>query len=309
MDVAPEVAEALARGGAVVALESTIISHGMPYPQNVEVAKAVEDIVRSLGATPATIAVLGGRIKVGLAGGDLERLGKLGPRCAKVSRRDLAHCVGRGEDGATTVSGTLAVCEMAGIKVFVTGGIGGVHRGGERSMDVSADLVELGDCGGCAVVCAGVKSLLDIKRTLEVLETQGVTVATVGKPGSDFPAFFTAHSGCPSPLHVSGPEEAARVLRAGLDMKLRNGALFAVPIPEKDAAEGAVVEAAIRQALAEADQKGVDGRDVTPFLLKRINEITGGDSLKANIALIKNNARFGAQMAVHLAQLTRKAKM
>eukprot|EP01065_Artemidia_motanka_P051896 TRINITY_DN9228_c0_g1_i1.p2 TRINITY_DN9228_c0_g1~~TRINITY_DN9228_c0_g1_i1.p2 ORF type:complete len:332 (+),score=96.10 TRINITY_DN9228_c0_g1_i1:60-1055(+) len=298
----PEVEQALARGFPVVALESTIISHGMPYPQNVETAKRVEAEVRKGGAVPATIAVLGGRIRVGLSHDDLETLGKLGPKVTKCSRRDLAFVLAKSGNGATTVSATALIAQLAGIEVFVTGGCGGVHRGGEDSMDVSADLMELGNTR-VAVVCAGVKSILDIPRTLEVLETQGVPVCTLGS--REFPAFFTAHSGVASPMVASTAQEMGEMVHHQRQLGLRGGILFAVPIPESEQAGAEPVQRATDQALAEAQSQGVAGRDITPFLLKRINEITSGESLTANIALVLNNARVGAAIAVEASRLRR----
>eukprot|EP00756_Hemistasia_phaeocysticola_P055800 Hpha_TRINITY_DN31783_c0_g1::TRINITY_DN31783_c0_g1_i1::g.116341::m.116341/K16329/psuG; pseudouridylate synthase len=300
MKVNPEVAAALAEGRAVVALESTIISHGMPYPQNVETARRVENVVRDGGAVPATIAVLGGVIRVGLSADELETLGRLGKKVTKCSRRDLAFVLAHGGDGATTVSATSLIAEMAGIEVFVTGGCGGVHRGGQDSMDISADLTELGNTR-VAVVCAGVKSILDIPRTLEYLETQGVPVVTLGN--QEFPAFFTAHSGQDSPMVAKNPEEMARMVHFQREMGLRGGLLFAVPIPEDQAAGAAHIQKATLDALAEADQKGIAGKEITPFLLLRIAELTKGESLAANIALVLNNAKVGASIAVEASRL------
>jgi len=292
------VSSALACGAPVVALESTIISHGMPYPANVETALAVEAEVRRFGATPATVALSGGRIHVGLSGELLEALARAGPDARKASRRDLASVLAGGGLGATTVAGTMIAADAAGIPVFATGGIGGVHRGGEVTLDVSADLAELGRTP-VAVVCAGVKSLLDIGRTLEVLETQGVPVVTLG--GGEFPAFFSARSGVRSPDAVASPAAAAALLAASRALRLRNGAVIAVPPPAT--LEGDAAEAAIQTALLEAAAAGVSGRDVTPFLLRRVAELTGGASLAANIALIKRNAGVAAEIAVELARL------
>lgn len=297
--VTREVAAALAAGEPVVALESTIISHGMPYPQNLETARAVESVVRSAGAVPATVAVLNGVCCIGLDDDELEMFAKAGPkRVAKASRRDLAAVVARRGHGATTVSSTMLLSRLAGIDVFVTGGIGGVHRGAEDSMDVSADLTELGRTPVC-VVCAGVKSILDIRRTLEVLETQGVAVVALGT--DEFPAFFTRSSGCASPLRADSAAQVAALLHAGSTLGLESGTLVAVPIPAEAEAEAGPVQAAIDQALAEVAEKGVLGRDVTPYVLGRVNELTQGSSLAANIALIRNNAAHGAAIAVELA--------
>ena len=300
--VAPEVAAALREGRAVVALESTIISHGMPYPANLETARAVEAAVRRGGAVPATIAVVGGECCVGLNDAQLERLARGGTAVAKVSRRDLALVAARGADGATTVSATMLLAARAGIRVFVTGGIGGVHRGGEASMDVSADLTELARTP-VVVVCAGAKSVLDIPRTLEVLETNGVPVAGFGV--DELPAFFTRRSGVRAPCRVDSAREAAAMAKASLDLALGGGAVIAVPIPPEHEAAGAEVEAAIGEALAEAERRGVAGAAVTPFLLERIRETTGGRSLAANVALVLNNAAVGAAIAVELAALER----
>ena len=300
--VRADVRDAIANNRPVVALESTIISHGMPYPKNLEVARAVEAVVRDAGALPCTIAVLDGVCICGLSDDELERFAQLGDAGAvgKVSRRDLAHAVARGAHGGTTVSSTMLLAHAAGIGVFVTGGIGGVHRGGEASMDVSADLVELGRTP-VLVVSAGVKSILDIPRTLEYLETQGVAVLALG--ADEFPAFFSRTSGCAAPLRVDSAAEAAAVAAAQRRLGLASGMLVGVPIPEAAEAEGARVQGAIDAALAEADGAGVRGRDVTPFLLKRVNELTDGASLAANIALIKNNALAGAQIAVALSAM------
>lgn len=296
----PEVKQALHNGGPVVALESTIISHGMPYPENVQTAKRVETAVRDNGATPATIAILDGVICVGLDDAQLDLLGRLGPKVRKCSRRDMALVVAERGNGATTVAGTMLVAHMVGIPVFVTGGIGGVHRHGESTMDVSADLTELGRTP-VAVVCAGAKSILDLPRTLEFLETQGVTV--VGYRTDEFPAFFTPHSGESTSCRLNTPLDCAKLIRSNLDLNLGSGIVIAVPIPDRDAAEAAPIETAIQQSLSEADAKKIKGKDVTPFLLRRINEITGGKSLRSNIALVLNNAKIGAQIAMELAKL------
>ncbi|KAJ3042935.1 hypothetical protein HDV00_006242 [Rhizophlyctis rosea] len=273
----------------------------MPYPENLEMALSVEDIVKSEGCTPATIAVLNGRVKVGLSIGDLELLAKVGMKARKASRRDLPLVLAQGGYGATTVSGTMVVAHRAGIKVFVTGGIGGVHRGGQESMDVSADLTELGRTP-VAVVCAGVKAILDIERTLEYLETQGVTVVSYG--GSDeFPAFYVPSSGFKSMANLSTPDECASLIKANMDLQLESGTVIAVPIPTDDAVIDPVkLEAAISDAVGEASKKGVKGKDITPFLLDRIKRLTGGQSLAANIALVKNNARVGSRIALSLSR-------
>ncbi|KXZ50302.1 hypothetical protein GPECTOR_17g941 [Gonium pectorale] len=303
--VSPEVQAALAEGRPVVALESTIISHGMPWPDNLATALEVEGVVRDSGATPATIAIIEGVPHIGMQRAQLEHIARRGTAVQKVSRRDLPVVIAKRLDGATTVSATAALAALAGIQVFVTGGIGGVHRGGEATMDVSADLTELGRTP-VAVVCAGAKSILDIPRTLEVLETLGVPVAAYGT--DEFPAFFTPRSGCQAPARVDSPKEAAALLDAGRRLGLGGGMLLAVPIPADAAAEGAEVEAAISTALREAEERGVKGNQLTPFLLERVRTLTGGRSLAANIRLVKNNAAVGSALATELATLQRAAQ-
>lgn len=298
--ISPEVSDALSRGAPVVALESTIICHGMPYPQNVETAKEIEAIVRENGAVPATIAILDGVPCVGLSIEELEKLAKLGALVRKTARRDIAAVVATGGNGATTVSATMLFASVVGISVFVTGGIGGVHRLGEQTMDVSSDLTELGRTP-VAVVSAGAKSILDIRRTLEYLETQGVCVAAYRT--NEFPAFFTETSGCKVPCRVDSPKDAARLIDASMKLKLGTGVLIAVPIPKEHSASGRFVESAIQRALMEAKEKNIAGSAETPFVLSRVNELTGGASLAANIALVKNNATVGSKIAVCLAQL------
>ncbi|XP_010241761.1 PREDICTED: uncharacterized protein LOC104586286 isoform X1 [Nelumbo nucifera] len=300
LKISPDVSEALSRGNAVVALESTIISHGMPYPQNLQTAKEVESIVRENGAIPATIAILDGVPCIGLNDEELERLANLGTRAQKTARRDIAHVVATRGNGATTVSSTMFFASMVGIPVFVTGGIGGVHRHGESTMDISSDLTELGRTP-VAVISAGVKSILDIPRTLEYLETQGVTVAAYKT--HEFPSFFTETSGCKVPCRVNSPEDCARLIDANLKLGLGSGILIAVPIPKEHAASGSLIEIAIQKALKEARDNNVTGNAETPFLLARVNELTGGASLAANIALVKHNAFVGAKIAVALAYL------
>ena len=297
--VHPEVRDALAAGRAVVALESTIISHGMPYPANLECARACEAAVRANGAVPATIAVINGVPRVGLDDAALDHLARAGHSCTKTSRRDLAAVVARGADGATTVAGTMVLAHMAGIEVFATGGIGGVHRGAETSMDISADLTELGRTP-IAVVCAGVKSILDIGLTLEYLETQGVAVATIGS--AVFPSFFTVNSGFASPTTLADPAAAAAQLHAAAQLGLQSGTLFALPNPSPPEDEEAL-EAAVATALAECESAGVSGKDVTPFLLARVTELTGGDSLASNVELVLNNSAVAARIAVALSEL------
>lgn len=292
-----EVKQALLRGAPVVALESTIISHGMPYPQNFETARSVEKVVRENGAVPATIAVLGGKIHVGLETSQLEKLAKLGRKCRKCSRRDLPFVVAEKADGATTVASTMYIAHLAGISVFVTGGIGGVHRGVEQTWDISADLTELGRCP-VAVVCAGVKSILDIPRTLECLETNGVMVVSVGT--DKFPAFFTPDSGLNAPFRIDTPQQGANLIHANDKLGLNSGMVFAVPVPKEEAAKARVVQKAINTALKEVKSKNIQGRDVTPYILQRVNELSKGQSLAANIALVLNNAKFGSKLAVEL---------
>ncbi|GGR54016.1 pseudouridine-5'-phosphate glycosidase [Deinococcus seoulensis] len=299
LDIHPEVASALAAGRAVVALESTIISHGMPFPQNVEMARGVEDVVRAHGAVPATIAVLGGRLKVGLTPEELHLLAT-DKGVEKISTRDLPVTVALGKHGATTVASTMRVAALAGIRVFATGGTGGVHRGAERSMDVSADLLELAQTDVC-VVSAGVKSILDIGLTLEVLETHGIPALTLGS--EEFPAFYSRQSGFKAPLTVATPEEAARVLKAKWDLGVSGGVMLANPIPEDAEIPAGEINPQIEQALRDMDALGLTGKDTTPYLLGRMVEITGGRSLQANIALVRHNAMVAAQVAVAYAQL------
>ncbi|XP_061494774.1 uncharacterized protein LOC133390349 isoform X1 [Rhineura floridana] len=300
--VHPYVKEALDSGKPVVALESTIITHGMPYPQNLSVAREVEEIIRANGSVPATIGILSGRIHVGLQNEQLEILAK-SKIVMKVSRRDFPYILSQGLSGGTTVAGTMTVAHKARIPVFVTGGIGGVHRGGEKTLDVSADLTELGRTP-VAVISAGVKSILDIGRTLEYLETQGVCVATFGE-SREFPAFFSSQSGFQAPYHVRDEEDAAQLIARSLTLQLGSGVLIAVPCPEDQAASGHLIEEAIQQALSEAREQGITGKELTPFLLQRLNELTSGESLKSNIALMKNNARVGSRIAVALNKIQR----
>ncbi|WP_073049789.1 pseudouridine-5'-phosphate glycosidase [Dethiosulfatibacter aminovorans] len=299
VDVLPEVEEALASGKAVVALESTIISHGMPYPRNVETAKNVEDIIREEGAVPATIGIIGGRIKIGLTGDELEFMGRQ-EDILKVSRRDLPVVVSKKMNGATTVATTMICAAMGGIKVFVTGGIGGVHKGAQETFDISADLTELANTD-VAVVCAGVKSILDIGLTLEYLETQGVPVLAY-KTG-EFPAFYTAKSGFMADYRIDSPADMAGVMKAKWDLGLKGGLVLGNPVPEDLGMDEAVINEAISKALKEAEELGVKGKETTPFLLSRIKDITGGDSLDSNIELVYNNARVGARIALEFAKL------
>ncbi len=300
LDVAPEVAEALRNNKPVVALESTIISHGMPYPQNVETALKVEEIIRENGAVPATIAIIGGRLKAGLSPAEIEHLGKAGTAVAKASRRDLAVLCARGLDGATTVTTTMIIAHMAGIRVFATGGIGGVHRGAETTMDISADLEELGQTP-VMVVCAGAKSILDLGLTLEYLETHGVPV--IGYGTRELPAFYTRKSGFAVDYEIDSPAELAAAFHASLEMGLRSGMLVTNPIPEEYSMDPAVINKAIDDAVAEARARGIHGKETTPFLLAKIKDLTGGDSLASNIQLVFNNARLAARTAVELCKL------
>ena len=297
LDVSPEVAEALRLGRPVVALESTIISHGMPYPQNVETALAVEDIIRANGAVPATCCIIGGRLKAGCTKEQIEYLGREGTRITKASRRDLAVLAARGMDGATTVTTTMIIAHMAGIRVFATGGIGGVHRGAETTMDISADLEELAHTP-VMVICAGAKSILDLGLTLEYLETHGVTVLGYGT--EELPAFYTRRSGFRVDYRVDTPEELAKIFRTGLDLGLGSGMLVTNPIPEEYSMDPAVINAAIDEAIESANALGIHGKETTPFLLAKVVELTGGDSLESNIQLVLNNARLAARTAALL---------
>ena len=294
LDIHPEVAAALAEGKPVVALESTIISHGMPYPQNVETALNVERIVRENGAVPATIAVIGGRLKAGLTPSEIEYFGKKGQAIAKASRRDLAVLCARGEDGATTVTTTMIIAHMAGIKIFATGGIGGVHRGAQTTMDISADLEELGQTP-VMVVCAGAKSILDLGLTLEYLETKGVPV--IGYGTEELPAFYTRSSGFRVDYRMDTPQELAKAFKTQNNLGFPGGMLVTNPIPEEYAMPLDTINAAIDRALAECSEKGIHGKQTTPFLLARVSELTGGNSLASNIQLVYNNAKVAAQTA------------
>ena len=297
LDVSPEVAEALRLGKPVVALESTIISHGMPYPQNVETALKVEAVIRENGAVPATVAIIGGRLKAGLSADEIEYLGKKGRGVIKASRRDLPVLVARGADGATTVTTTMMIAAMAGIRVFATGGIGGVHRGAETTMDISADLEELAKTQ-VMVICAGAKSILDLGLTLEYLETKGVTV--IGYGTDELPAFYTRRSGLTVDYRMDTPQEIADAFRVKMEAGLEGGMLVTNPVPVEYSMDPEVIDAAISQALSEAAEKGIRGKEITPFLLARIKDITGGDSLSSNIQLVLNNARLAAAVAACL---------
>ena len=295
--ISPAVKAALMAGEPVVALESTIISHGMPYPQNVETALKVEETVREAGAVPATIAVIGGQLKAGLTAAEIEYLGKQGPAVTKTSRRDLPVLVARGADGACTVATTMIIAHLAGIRVFATGGIGGVHRGAETTMDISADLEELGRTP-VLVVCAGAKAILDLGLTLEYLETKGVPV--IGYGTEELPAFYTRTSGFRVDYRLDTPEEIAAAFRAQQEMGLGGGMLVTNPIPEAYSMDPARINAAIDQAVADARRLGIHGKETTPYLLARVKDLTGGDSLSANIQLVLNNARLAAHIAKSL---------
>uniref|UniRef100_A0A8B9MEY5 Pseudouridine-5'-phosphate glycosidase n=1 Tax=Accipiter nisus TaxID=211598 RepID=A0A8B9MEY5_9AVES len=298
--IQPSVQEALMEGRPVVALESTIITHGMTYPQNLSMAREVEEIVTTNGAVPATVGILRGQIHVGLTDEELEFLAS-SKNVVKVSRRDLPYVLSQGLSGGTTVSGTMIAAHKAGIPVFVTGGIGGVHRGGENTLDVSADLTELGRTP-VAVVSAGVKSILDIGRTLEYLETQGVCVAAFGE-SREFPAFFSRQSGFQAPYHVRDEEEAAELIASALGLGLSSGVLIAVPCPQERAASGQVIEEAIQQALSKARSKGITGKELTPFILQMLNELTDGKSLDSSILLLKAGGWGGGSTPVYFIYL------
>ncbi|MCM3086784.1 pseudouridine-5'-phosphate glycosidase [Bhargavaea ginsengi] len=294
LEFSKEVKEAIEAGKPIVALESTIISHGMPYPQNVQTAREVEQIVRDGGAVPATMALIDGKIKIGLSDDELEMFGNA-DNVAKASRRDIGYLLATKKLGATTVAATMICADLAGIRVFVTGGIGGVHRGAEKTMDISADLDELGKTN-VAVVCAGAKSILDIGLTLEYLETKGVPV--VGYGTDELPAFFTRKSGFPLSISTDSAEEVAGMLKAKWDLGLEGGAVIANPIPEEDELDPAFINGIIENALKEAEANGISGKETTPFLLGKVKELTEGKSLVANIALVKHNAKVGTGIAV-----------
>ncbi|SFM02126.1 pseudouridine-5'-phosphate glycosidase [Variovorax sp. OV329] len=291
---------ARAAGRPLVALESTIVAHGMPFPENLHTAREVEALIRAEGAEPATIAVMDGRIRIGLSDDELERLARAGPAAVKLSRRDLPAALSSGALGATTVAGTMICAHLAGIEVFVTGGIGGVHRGAAQSFDISADLQELARTP-VAVVCAGAKSILDIALTLEYLETHGVPVLSSGQ--DEFAAFFVRESGHRADYRLDDAKEQARFIRTQWSLGLEGGVLLSTPVPEADALQKAEVDGWIDAALKDADVQGIGGKAVTPFLLARIKQLSGGRSLKANIALVKHNAQVGARLALALARL------
>ena len=300
LDISQEVAEALAENKPVVALESTIISHGMPYPQNVETALKVEQVIRDNGAVPATIAIIGGKLKAGLTKAEIEHLGKTGSAVTKVSRRDLPIIVAKGMDGATTVATTMIIASLAGIKVFATGGVGGVHRGAETTMDISADLEELA-MTPVMVICAGAKSILDLGLTLEYLETKGVPV--IGYGTDELPAFYTRKSGFGVDYQLNRPKELAQAFLVKQAVGLKGGMLVTNPIPEEYSMDSEVINKAIDEAIAESKRQGIHGKDTTPFLLAKVKEITGGDSLDSNIQLVFNNARLAAQTAAELCKI------
>lgn len=295
--LSPEVAAAMAQGRAVVALESTIVAHGMPYPQNLETARAVEGLIREQGAVPATIAVMDGAIRVGLGDAELELLARQGSQALKLSRRDIAYAISQQRLGATTVAATMLCAHWAGIRVFVTGGIGGVHRGAAQTLDISADLLELARTP-VAVICAGAKSILDLPLTLEVLETHGVPVLAVGQEG--FPAFYSRDSGLKADFRLDAPADIATFLRTHWQLGLASGVVVANPVPAEHEIPAAEVEQWIAQALQEAAAQGVAGKASTPFMLKRIAELSKGRSLATNIALVKHNAVLGAKLALSL---------
>ena len=299
LEINSEVKEALNAGKAVVALESTIISHGMPYPQNVEMAKKVEKIIREKGAVPATIAIMDGKLKVGLTEEEIDRLGKKGLEVIKASRRDIPFILAKKVEGATTVASTMIVAALAGIKVFATGGIGGVHRGAETTMDISADLEELANTN-VAVVCAGAKSILDIGLTLEYLETHGVPV--VGFGTEEMPAFYTRKSGFKVDYKVDTAKELAEALNTKWELGLKGGVVVANPIPEEFQLDYDMITNVINKAVVEAEEKGIKGKESTPFLLSKVKEITEGKSLDANIELVYNNARLASDLAIELSK-------
>lgn len=296
LEIKPEVKKALEEGIPVIALESTIISHGMPYPENVNTALKVEEVIREKGIMPATVAIIGGKIKIGLTKEEIQFMAKADD-VLKVSRRDLPLAVSQKKNGATTVAGTMIAAHMAGIKLFVTGGIGGVHRGAGMTFDISADLEEL-KMTDVTVICAGAKSILDIGCTLEYLETSGVPVVTYGS--DEFPAFYSRRSGFKSVLRMDSSKEIAEMINAKCRLGLRGGVLVACPIPEEDEIPFEAMEDTINKAVKKAEEKGIKGKDITPFLLSEIKELTEGRSLEANIKLVLNNAKIGAEIAANL---------
>jgi pseudouridine-5'-phosphate glycosidase len=300
LEISEEVTQALADGKPVVALESTIISHGMPYPKNVETALEVEKVVRENGAVPATIAIINGKLKAGISAEEIDYLGKQGPKVNKTSRRDIPFMIANKKDGATTVASTMIIADLAGIKIFATGGIGGVHRGAALSMDISADLEELAETN-VAVVCAGVKSILDLQLTLEYLETKGVPV--VGFGTEELPAFYTRKSGLKVDYRVDEVNVLARALTAKWDLNLKGGMVIANPIPEEFSMDTEVINNIIKKALTQAERQGVKGKDTTPFLLAKVEALTEGESLFSNIQLVFNNAKLAAELAVAMTEV------
>ncbi|MCR5290489.1 MAG: pseudouridine-5'-phosphate glycosidase [Treponema sp.] len=300
LDIRPDVLEAVKSGKPVIALESTIISHGMPYPQNKDTALEVEKICRDMGVVPATMGIIKGRLKVGLTPEEIDYLGKMGQKVTKTSRRDLPFVVAKKLDGATTVATTMIMAQMAGIKIFATGGIGGVHRGAQETMDISADLQELAHTE-VAVICAGPKSILDIGLTLEYLETQGVTV--VGYGTDELPAFYTRKSGFGVDYRVDSAAELASAIKTKHDLGLQGGMVIGNPVPEEFQMDPEVINKAIDEALAEMNKKGIHGKAATPFMLAKVAEITGGDSLATNIKLVFNNVKVACQTAIELSKL------
>ncbi len=299
LQLSNEVRQALEDGKPVVALESTIISHGMPYPKNVETALEVENVVRTNGAVPATIAIINGTLKVGITSEEIDYLGQQGTKVRKTSRRDIPFIIANKWDGATTVASTMIIANLAGIKIFATGGIGGVHRGAAQTMDISADLEELA-ATDVAVVCAGIKSILDLKLTLEYLETKGVPV--VGFGTEELPAFYTRTSGLPVDYRVDDVKVLAEALRAKWDLGLQGGMVIANPIPKGFSMDSEIIETAIKKALAQADRQGITGKDITPFLLAKVESLTAGDSLYSNIQLVYNNAKLAAELAREMSE-------
>jgi len=302
LEISEEVREALSQGRPVVALESTIISHGMPYPKNVETALQVEKVIRDNGAVPATIAVISGKLKAGLSHDEITYLGQKGLKVTKASRRDLPILVSRKEDGATTVAATMIIAALAGISVFATGGVGGVHRGADTTMDISADLEELAETP-VVVVCAGVKSILDLGLTMEYLETKGVVV--IGYQTKELPAFYTRDSGFTVDYKMDTPLEIALAFQVKQDLSLKGGMLITNPIPEEYSMNADFIKSKIEEAIADANLLGIKGKDTTPYLLDKIQQITGGESLESNIQLVYNNARLAAQIACELTELNR----
>lgn len=300
LKISQEVRDAIAEGKPVVALESTIISHGMPYPKNVETALLVEKTVRDAGAIPATIAIIKGVPTIGCSKDEIVHLGKVGLSVTKTSRRDVPVVVANGLDGATTVASTMILAQMAGIEIFATGGIGGVHRGAETTMDISADLEELARTN-VNVICAGAKSILDLALTLEYLETKGVAV--IGYQTEELPAFFTRKSGHKVNYRMDTPLQIAKAIRAKEQMSLKGGMLITNPIPEEYSMDPDYIEGVIENAVREANEKGVKGKEITPFLLDKIQKVTGGESLESNIKLVLNNATLASQIAIELAKL------